>query len=156
MKEFFALVLYVVMILSLTIPCSAAEGAESDWSGMNVSTVNPMENLVPYGTEYPTETYYPHDEGTLSFQGEASYSMLLLNKMVLGCSQYIIEITNQSNTPLSCTIRRQNSGDVSKTVPANSTRTYVIGAASDEIVCISFNAPSNFKGSIGCDCPGAK
>lgn len=152
MKKIFAFILSVVMMLSVAAPAAAAQEVEPEWSGLNVSTVNPMEKPVPFGTSYPTETYYPHNNEALSIAGSASYSTLWLSKMILGCEKYYIEIYNNSSTPLKCAICRQNSGDIQETVKNGYPLKVTIDADPDEIVCMSFVAPSNFYGSIRCAC----
>lgn len=152
MKKLFALVLSLVMMLSLAVPCAAAEETAPDWSGMNVTPVNPMMGLTPYGVNYPTETHYPNTNGPLSFRGNAAYSMLWLNKMLLGCNRYYVWVENMASTTLTITVRRQASGDYTQTVAPYDRLPFYITASPDEIVCMSFNAPSNFSGSVSCAC----
>lgn len=112
-----------------------------------------MEQAVPYGASYPTKTYYPHNGGSLSFSGNAAYSSLWLDKMVLGCNQYVIYIYNISDETLKYDICRQNSGNINNNIV--SPHSYVsirISADPNEIFCILFHAPSNFNGWISCGC----
>lgn len=150
MKKFFASILAVVMVLALAVP-AAAQG-EPNWSGVNVSPVNPMEKLVPFGTEYPSDTYYPHSEGALHIKGTANTSALWLSKMVLGCDEYYLELENKSSSTLVFSICRQNSGDINLTLGSGDTYRNYFTADPDEIVCMKFNAPSNFEGDLYCAC----
>ena len=43
MKKVLSFIMAIVMVMSLTIPCTADEITGRDWSGYNVSTVNPFE-----------------------------------------------------------------------------------------------------------------
>lgn len=154
MKKLFALVLSLVMMLSLAVPCAAAEETAPDWSGMNVTPVNPMMGLTPYGTDYPQERHYPHPgaDGPLSIKGNAAYSMLWLEKMILGCNGYTIYIVNNADTTLTGDIRRETSGDIHFSIAPGGSFEKTIDALPDEIVCMSFDAPSNFRGSLSCAC----
>lgn len=151
MKKIFATILAFAMIFSLAVP-AAAQGVDTDWSGVNVSLVNPMEAAVPFGTSYPNERYYPHGNADLPISGTASWSTLYLSKMVLGCNKYYIEIYNVASTPLQCAITRQYSGDIQKTIEAGGSWKITIEADPNEIVCMQFNAPSNFHGILRCAC----
>lgn len=153
MKKNLAFVLSVVLILSLALPCAAAEDGEFKYPCINVSTINPMEQPVPFGVNYPTSTYYPHSSGSLPFSGNAAYSSLWLNKMVLGCNQYVIYIYNVSDNKLKYDICRQYTGDIyNNTVSPHSSVSLRINADPNEIVCMRFYAPSNFNGRISCGC----
>lgn len=152
MKKLFSMLLVVAMMLPLAIPCSAVEAPDVKQPNLNVSTVNPMDGPALFSEKYPTAKHYMHTDGTLPFSGSASYSMLYLNYMVFDCSTYIIDIYNISSKPLYCTVRRQTSGDFPVTVQAHSSVSIRVSADPSEILCMSFNAPSNFNGRIRCGC----
>lgn len=163
MKKVFSLILALVMIASLAIPCAAEEITENDWTGYNVSTTNPFElyyQSIARGTSYPTVSHNCNSEGPLSFSGSASYSMLWLNKVVYGCGGYYIEVKNNSGSPLHYTVRGSSIGDREKTVSPYSTSTldnngvplYFPMSSNQDLFCISFDAPSDFSGSVWCGC----
>lgn len=86
MKKVLSMILVFALVLSLAIPCAATENETALQPWLNVSTVNPMEQVAARGVDYPGEKHYPHTDGSLPFGGNASTSMLWLNKMVLGYS----------------------------------------------------------------------
>lgn len=163
MKKVLLFIMAIVMVMSLTIPCTADEITGRDWSGYNVSTVNPFELVnqsTTRGTSYPTVSHNCDLEGPLSFSGSASYSMLWLNKVVYGCIGYYVYVKNNSSSTLHYTVRGGKFGDKEMTVSPYSDSTtdnngytlYFPMNSTQDLFCISFNAPSNFKGSVSCGC----
>lgn len=163
MKKAFSFILALVMIANLAIPCAAEEIAEDDWTGHNVSTVNPFElyyQAIARGTSYPTVSHNCNSEGPLSFSGSASYSMLWLNKVLCGCGGYYIYVKNNSSSPLHYIVRGSSIGDRAMTVSPYSNSTadnndhtlYFPMSSNQDLFCISFDAPSNFSGSVWCGC----
>lgn len=159
MKKTLTLLLTLLMLLSLALPCAAAEIAEPDWSGYNVSPVNPMNAPVPYGTEYPSAVHEPDNDGKYYFSGRASYSMLWLNRAIYGCSGYYVHIENHADTTLKCILRGTTLGDLPMTVPPhtdtttqNGGRKIFVPAYNEKPFCITFDAPSNFSGYVDCAC----
>lgn len=152
MKKILSMLLVLAMVLSLAIPCAATEGVASPQPWLNVSLENPMEQLTLRGVDYPTNTHYPHTGGSLSFGGNALYSTLWLNKMVLGCSTYIIDVYNVSDEALRYSVCLQNSSDIQKNLQPHSSESFRVYADPNEILCMCFAAPSNFSGRIRCGC----
>lgn len=163
MRKIIAIVLAIVMTSSLALPCMAAGNTGSDWSGYNVGTVNPLEiarQSLARGTSYPTVGHNCNVEGPLRFEGTASYSMLWLNKVVYGCTGYYVYVKNNAGSPLHYTVRGSSIGDKEKTVSPYSNSTadnggytlYFPMSSSNDLFCISFNAPSNFEGRVYCAC----
>lgn len=152
MKKLTSMLLVIVTLLSLALPCSAVAFPEGKQPIVNVTTTNPMNGLALFEATYPTARHYMHSQGSFSFSGNAAYSMLYLNAMIFDCSTYIIDIYNVSDNTLYCTVRRQYSGDYGVTVEPHSYRCIRVYASPTEILCMSFNAPSNFSGMIRCGC----
>lgn len=152
MKKILSMFLVLAMVLCLAVPCAATEGVASPEPWLNVGLENPMEKLLLRGVEYPEDRHYPHTDGSLPFGGNASTSTLWLNKMVLGCSTYIIDIYNVSDEPLYYSICRQYSGNIDDVLQPHSKVSLRISADPEEILCMCFDAPSNFSGSIRCGC----
>lgn len=128
-----------------------------------VSTVNPLElanQSITRGTSYPTNGHNCDVEGPLPFKGTASYSMLWLNKVVYGCTGYYVYVKNNSGSTLHYTVRGGMYGDREMTVSPYSNSTtdnngytlYFPMKSSQDLFCISFNAPSNFEGKVWCAC----
>lgn len=162
MKKLVSILLSLALVVSLGIPCAADEMNGLDWSGNNVSTVNPFElyySSIARGTSYPTVSHNCHG-APLEFSGNASYSMLWLNKVVYGCSGYYVYVKNNAGTPLNYIVRGGTYGDRAMTVsPYSDSYTdnggnpvYIPMSSHDALFCISFDAPSNFRGSVRCGC----
>lgn len=100
MKKILSMMLVLAMVVSLAVPCAATEGDASLQPWLNVSLENPMEKLTLRGVDYPGDKHNPHTGGSLPFGGNATSSTLWLNKMVLGCSTYIIDVYNVSDEVL--------------------------------------------------------
>jgi len=152
MKKLTSMLLVIVTLLSLALPCSAAALPEGKQPLLNVSAVDPKDGLALFSENYPTARHFMHSQGSLPFAGNAVYSMLYLNYMVFDCSTYIIDIYNVSDNTLRCTVRRQYSGDYSVTVEPHSYISIRVYAIPTEILCLSFDPPSNFSGRIRCGC----
>lgn len=164
MKKALSIIMALVLVFSLAAPCAAVEQSSADdWNGTNVSTINPYELLkgpVTRGTSYPTVSHNCHLEGNLKFQGNASYSMLWLNKVVYGCMGYYVYVKNNSASTLHYTVRGGRYGDREMEVNPYSNSTadngghmlYFPMASYNDLFCISFNAPSNFEGYVSCGC----
>lgn len=152
MKKLTSMLLVIVTLLSLALPCSAVAFPEGKQPIVNVSTTDPMNGIALLEATYPTATHHMHSQGSLPFSGNAAYTMLYLNAMVFDCSTYIIDIYNVGDNTLHCTVRRQYSGDYEVTVEPHSYRSIRVYASPTEILCLSFNPPSNFSGMIRCGC----
>ena len=156
MKKVISLILALTVIFSLAATCYA-DAAGSDWSGKNVSTVNPMLNRPSLlGTSAPTASYNCHTNGMYSFHGSAQWSTLWLEKYVYGCLKYGVYVDNKSDKPLTFIVRGVSGGDRQYTLPAYTDTAEAVGglffnmATRTTLFCISFNAPSNFAGYVGC------
>lgn len=152
MKKLTSMLLVIVTLLSLALPCSAVAFPEGKQPIVNVTAVAPWNGPAFYDVNYPTATHHMHSQGSLPFSGNASISMLYLNAMVFDCSTYIIDIYNVGDNTLYCTVRRQYSGDYEVSVEPHSYRSIRVYASPTEILCLSFNPPSNFSGRIRCGC----
>lgn len=159
MKKMFSYFMALVMVMSLALPCAAEEMTADDWSGYNVSPVAPAEQVVPFGTEAPAGPGYNlHANAIYSFGGNASWSQLWLNKNLFGCLKYHVYVNNNSNSTLRFTVRGCSGGDRDFYLPAyTDTATYFSFEdmsfnvdTRDTLFCISFEAPSNFTGTVGC------
>lgn len=157
MKKIVSVVLAVATIFCLVVPCSASTISAPDWSGFNVSTVNPFDSLnqaSPYGTSAPTTSYNLHTNRQYSFYGKASWSMLWLSKYLYGCTKYGVYINNKSSSNLTITARGVSGGDITKVIPANTDTTdkplYFTTPSTDTLFCITFDAPSDFEGWVFC------
>lgn len=152
MKKLLSMLLVFATVLSLAVPCAAVEVPEIPQPNLNVSTVNPMDRLALYGEEYPQDQYHMHASGSLPFSGSPKETMIYLSYMVFDCRMYTIDIYNVGSQILYCTVRRENTGDFPVTVQPHSSISIRVPADPNEILCMSFNAPSNFSGRIRCAC----
>lgn len=153
MKRLLSIILAITMLFSFAVPCSATTVSPTeDTSNSTNDIIFELTESKTRGTSAPTEGWNCESQGKLSFNGSASYSTLWLNKLVYGCLSYTVKITNNSSTTLSFDPR--GCVDLSRCyVPAKSTETFhfLMNSTSDYF-CITFNAPSNFSGSISCNC----
>lgn len=154
MKKLLSMLLVFATVLSLAVPCAAVEVPEIPQPNVNVSTVNPMDMIALYGEEYPSARHYMHTDGSRTFSGSPKDTMIYLNYMVFDCTTYIIDIYNVASTVLHCTVLRERSGDFPVYVQPHSSVSIRVSAHPKEILCMSFNAPSNFNGRIRCGCSG--
>lgn len=154
MKNLFSMLLVFATILSLAVPCAAEEAPEIPQPNVNVSTVNPMDRLALCDENYPKIRHFMHTDGPRPFSGNPKNTMIYLNYMVFDCTTYIIDIYNVASTVLHCTVLRQHSGDFPVYVQPHSSVSIRVPADPNEILCMSFNAPSNFNGRIRCGCSG--
>lgn len=158
MKKALSAILALTFVFSLAIPCSAHTVSGLDWSGSNVSNVDPLDIIVPFGTEAPKDGYNLHTNALYSFSGKASWSTLWLNKNLYGCTKYSVYINNKSSQTLTFTIRGISGGDRTMTLPGNTDTVAYYGDSgmtfntnsTSTLFCISFNAPSNFEGWVSC------
>ena len=157
MKKSLSVILALAILLSLAIPCSAAT-VSSDWEGVGVSPVPPMDQPLPFGTEPPDgiPAYNCHTNGAKSFSGSASWSTLWLNQYINGCLRYSVYVNNLSSQTLTFTVLGVSGGDRTLTLPGNTNSNAYYGGLNfyvdsrNTLFCISFDAPSNFSGYVSC------
>lgn len=161
MRKLISILLVITMVLSMTIPCSAASVTENkkvflrdEELGSKYGTFVQLTEFNTRGTSAPTEGWNCETQGTLKFSGSASYSTLWLNKLLWGCSCYKVTITNKGSSPLKIDVRGGiDAGEY--TVPANSPEPWedcFRMESTSEYFCITFRAPSNFSGYVSCGC----
>ena len=102
MKKIICLFLSIAMLFMLSITAFAASSdmeAETGYTqNYHVSFVNPMEQIAPHGTTYPTTAWNVVTQGAYTFTGNAQHSTLYLSYLLWGTTHFEAEITNESTT----------------------------------------------------------
>lgn len=157
MKKIASLLLCAVLFIASAIPCFAttisedALPAEENFSqNFHVSPVSPWDLPSPQGTDYPRNTWNVHTQGTYSFSGQASYSLLYLSYLIYGGDGYKVIVTNRS-TSNTLTVNPHDSVPIAPfTVSPNTTtpEKKFMQKPGTSYFLLSFNAPSNFKGTV--------
>lgn len=155
MKRLMSFALVMMLILSLSITAFAKENNttfEEDFSqNYHVSTINPMDQVTTYGTSQPTTAWNVVTQGAYSFSGQASYSKLYLSNLLYGTSYFMAEVTNRSSTTYLTVNPHDSINLASFTLDPNETtdppKCYQLQSGKRYFL-LSFNAPSNFRGSV--------
>lgn len=149
MKKLVSLVFAIITILNLSIPCLAANVTEDFTGNYNVSPIAPWENISTRGTSSPTSAWNVLSQGPYEFSGKAAYSRLYLSKLIYGGQHFKATITNRSYTD-DLTVNPHDSIVLtSYPIPTRSSdcRKFEL-APGKQYFCLSFEAPSDFEGSV--------
>lgn len=150
MKKLVSLVFAIITILNLSIPCLAANVTEDFTGNYNVSPIAPWENISTRGTSSPTSAWNVLSQGPYEFSGKAAYSTLYLSKLIYGGQHFEAKITNRSYTD-DLEVNPHDSVSLTPfTIPKgfeDYPRTFTL-APGKQYFCLSFEAPSDFRGKI--------
>lgn len=156
MKKIISFALAIIMVFSLHISAFAAESSaefsEDMSQNYHVSTVNPLDQIMTYGTSHPTTAWNVVTQGPYFFSGQAAYSTLYLSNLLHGTVYFQAYVTNKSSSN-TLTVNPHDSTDLRPfTVAPNSStnplKRYVLQSGKQYFL-LSFNAPSYFSGSVG-------